>query len=270
MEAEVRAILVGWTDLSVEDKGAFWVIAGRDPYGRAHSGGRDDAISLADDLRAIAEREEAARAAVQNYLLNGPQEHIERIPDVPLPPIEPAPEVAPAADPAPEPAPVDPLAEQPVEQPAEQPPEPQPANASPPAAEPASAPPSDQPLPASDGGAALSYPAYAGTMLQEDRVNFLRGQIAVRVTHLEIDRLQARFDANARARQAQGFSDWHNAQALGLELTPEQQSAYAEWQAADAWVRATKDHADALRTAAVTVGLDMLEAMQTSIEEGWP
>lgn len=115
-----------------------------------------------------------------------------------------------------------------------------------------------------------SAPAYAGTMLQEDRENYLRGVITVRVTQIERNRLEARYDANARERQRVGFVEYHNASDLGLPITDEVRAAYEEFLAADAWVRATKDHADALRNAAITVGLDLLEAMQTSIEEGWP
>lgn len=112
--------------------------------------------------------------------------------------------------------------------------------------------------------------AYAGTMLQEDRENYLRGVITVRVTQIEQNRLQGRYDANARERQRVGFVEFHNASDLGLPITDEVRAAYDEFLAADAWVRATKDHADALRSATITVGLDLLEAMQTSVEENWP
>lgn len=107
-------------------------------------------------------------------------------------------------------------------------------------------------------------------MLQEDRENYLRGVITVRVTQIERNRLEARYDANARERQRVGFVEYHNASDLGLPITDDVRAAYEEFLTAEQWVRATKDHADALRNAAITVGLELLEAMQTSIEEGWP
>lgn len=145
----------------------------------------------------------------------------------------------------------------------EQPPAPAPVQ--PTEQEAVSVPPSEVQETPSGGGA-----AYAGTMLTEDRENYLRGVITVRVTQIERNRLEARYDANAQARQRWGFTEYHNASDLGLPITDEVRAAYQEFLVADQWVRATKDHADALRNAAITVGLPMLEAMQTSIEEGWP
>ena len=51
---EVAAILVGWTNIRVEGRKSFWLIAGIDPSGRAHAGTRADPISLARDLVELA------------------------------------------------------------------------------------------------------------------------------------------------------------------------------------------------------------------------
>lgn len=132
----------------------------------------------------------------------------------------------------------------------------------------ASAPPSaEAAVPSGEAGGGA---AYAGTMLQEDRENYLRGQITVRVTQIEQSRLQGRYDINAQERQRWGFTAFHNLSDLGQPIPDDVRAAYEEFLVADQWARATKDHADALRAAAIAVGLDLLEAMQTSVEEGWP
>jgi len=225
MQDDVAAILEGWTDLRVQDFGPFWLVVGVDPYGTPRGGSRVDVLSLAADLRDIAEREKPAPVEVS--------------PPAPEA-VQPTPQEEASAPPS-----VD--ASSDADGGAAQPEEPPPAQVSPPSA-----------------------PAYAGTMLQEDRENYLRGVITVRVTQIEQNRLQGRYDANARERQRVGFVEFHNASDLGLPITDEVRAAYDEFLAADQWVRATKDHADALRSAAITVGLDLLEAMQTSVEENWP
>jgi len=113
-------------------------------------------------------------------------------------------------------------------------------------------------------------PAYPGMMVREDRENYLRGQITVKATRIEQNRLQGRFDANARERQIWGFKEYHNANDLGLPISVEVHEAYNEFLAADGWIRATKAHADNLRAAAISVDLPMLEAMADQIEDGWP
>lgn len=245
MEEQVTAILDGWTDLRVQDFGPFTLIVGVDPYGVPRGGSRADALSLAADLRDIAEREHARPTDT---------------PPAPPVPVQPTAAEAVSASPVeehetPSTGDVAPQ-EEPYSYPFsapdwgglfETPPTPTPAVVTPPSA-----------------------PAYGGTMLQEDRENYLRGVITVRVTQIERNRLEARYDANAQARQRWGFTEYHNASDLGLPITDEVRAAYQEFLVADQWVRATKDHADALRNAAITVGLDLLEAMQTSIEEGWP
>lgn len=115
-----------------------------------------------------------------------------------------------------------------------------------------------------------SRPAYAGTMLQADRENQLRGLITVRVTQIEKARLAARYDRNAKDRQIWGFTAFQNLSAQELPIPDDVQAAHDEFLVADAWVRATKDHADALREAAITVDLQMLEAMLDQVSEGWP
>jgi hypothetical protein len=147
-QEQVAAILTGWTVTTCADNGAFWTIAGLDPYGRAHSGSRADPIELAHDLARLVE------------------------PPPVLAPVEPAPIMA-TADP--EPSPPAPAAVQPTLQ--------APASAGVEEASPASAP---------------AAPAYPGTMLREDRENYLRGQITVRATRIEQNRLQGRFDVNAQ------------------------------------------------------------------------
>lgn len=144
------------------------------------------------------------------------------------------------------------------------PPAPAPQAVQPTSEEAVSVPPSGEPLTSSGGGA-----AYAGTMLQEDRENYLRGVISVRITEIKRDRLNARFDPSARARQIKGFTDYNN--LAGRAPIPENvQAAYDEFMAAEPWVQATKQHAEDLYAAAATVPLEMLEKMVESIEEGWP
>lgn len=60
MIEEVQKILHGWDNLRIEDNGAYWLIAGG-RHGQSHAGTRDDPISLAYDLVAIA----AAPVSVQ-------------------------------------------------------------------------------------------------------------------------------------------------------------------------------------------------------------
>ena len=116
----------------------------------------------------------------------------------------------------------------------------------------------------------LSYMMLAQRMLREDRENFLRGQITVRATRIEQNRLQGRFDVNAQERQRWGFTTYHNLSDLGQPIPDDVQAAHEEFLQADGWIRATKAHADNLRAAAISVPLEMLEAMQDQIEEGWP
>jgi hypothetical protein len=53
MIAKVKAILSGWDNVRVEDHGAYWLVAGS-YQGQAHAGTREDPISLAHDLVALA------------------------------------------------------------------------------------------------------------------------------------------------------------------------------------------------------------------------
>lgn len=238
MQEEVAAILDGWSDLRVQEHGRFWLIVGIDPHGVPRAGSREDAIGLANDLRAISEAE-APQPQPERVIETLVSEPIEQTP--PPEPVQPTDPVEVSASPVEEPEAPSTGGDAHVEEP-------------PPAAvvtEP-------------------SAPAYPGLMLQEDRENYLRGVITVRVTQIERNRLEARYDANARERQRVGFVEYHNASDLGLPITDEVRAAYEEFLTAEQWVRATKDHADALRNAAITVGLELLEAMQTSIEEGWP
>lgn len=234
MQEDLTAILDGWADVSVGEFETFAIVRAIDPGGteRVAHAARADVAAVA--LVAQYDEEEAAREAAEQAALSI------------TPPAPPIP-VQPTAAEAVSASPVE-VQETPStggDAPQEEPP---------PAAvvtEP-------------------SAPAYPGLMLQKDRENYLRGVITVRVTQIERNRLEARYDANAQARQRWGFTEYHNASDLGLPITDEVRAAYQEFLVADQWVRATKDHADALRAAAITVGLDLLEAMQTSIEEGWP
>jgi hypothetical protein len=219
-EQEVAAILTGWTVTTCADNGAFWTIAGLDPYGRAHSGSRADPIELAHDLARLVE------------------------PPPVLAPVEPAPIMA-TADPEPTP----PTAQ---------------------AIQPDLAPPASAGVEEASPASAPAAPAYPGTMLREDRENFLRGQITVRATRIEQNRLQGRFDVNAQERQRWGFTTYHNLSDLGQPIPDDVSAAHEEFLQADGWIRATKAHADNLRAAAISVPLEMLEAMQNEIEEGWP
>lgn len=242
MEEEVGAILEGWTSLRVQDFGPFTLIVGVDPYGTPRGGSRPDAIGLAHELREISEREaRKVEAAPEPVAIETPEPEAIEPPPAPVAPVQPTEPEAVSASPV------------------EVPEAPSAGDDAPP----------EQPPPAAVVTEPVT-PAYAGTMLQEDRENYLRGVITVRVTQIERNRLEARYDANARERQRVGFVEYHNASDLGLPITDDVRAAYEEFLQAEQWVRATKDHADALRNAAITVGLDLLEAMQASIEEGWP
>lgn len=265
MQEEVTAILDGWSEVRAQDFGAFWLVVGVDPYGTPRGGSREDALSLAADLRDIAEREKPAP--------------LEQAPE-PVSPVQPTDPVQVSASPVevheqPSTGDAAPQGDQHEARLHDVPDAGQAGTETAPAALDA---PTETAAPVESAQTALaadepplgSASSYPGLMLQEDRENYLRGVITVRVTQIERNRLEARYDANARERQRVGFVEYHNASDLGLPITDDVRAAYEEFLAADAWVRATKDHADALRNAAITVGLDLLEAMQTSIEEGWP
>jgi hypothetical protein len=128
------------------------------------------------------------------------------------------------------------------------------------------APPAEEPVELTDA----QRVAYAGTMLQHDRENYLRGLITVRVTQIEKARLAGRYDRNAQDRQIWGWTSFQNLSAQELPIPDDVQNAYDEFLLANAWERATKDHAAALRDAAITVELQMLEAMLDQVSEGWP
>ena len=217
---EVAAILEGWTVTTCAQQGAFWTVAGLDPYGRSHAGSRVDPIALAHDLARCVEPPpileiDPTPAAVQPTLQAEASAGVE--------------ELSPSAPAAP-----------PVEEVEQVEPAPQPSH------------------------------AYPGLLVREDRENFLRGQITVKATRIEQNRLQGRFDVNAQERQRWGFTTYQNLSAQELPITDDVQAAYDEFLQADGWIRATKAHADNLRAAAISVPLEMLEAMQTEIDEGWP
>jgi len=217
---EVAAILEGWTVTTCAQQGAFWTVAGLDPYGRSHAGSRVDPIALAHDLARCVEPPpileiDPTPAAVQPTLQVEASAGVE--------------ELSPSAPAAP-----------PVEEVEQVEPAPQPSH------------------------------AYPGLLVREDRENFLRGQITVKATRIEQNRLQGRFDVNAQERQRWGFTTYQNLSAQELPITDDVQAAYDEFLQADGWIRATKAHADNLRAAAISVPLEMLEAMQTEIDEGWP
>jgi hypothetical protein len=227
---EVAAILKGWTVTTCAQQGAFWTVAGLDPYGRSHAGSRVDPIALAHDL---------ARSVEPPPILE-----IDPTPQ----PVQPTATVEASAG-------VEELSPSaPAAPPVEETPEPQ-HEGEPQVTEAAETQPS---------------PAYPGLMVREDRENYLRGQITVRATRIEQNRLQGRFDVNAQERQRWGFTSFQNLSAQELPITDDVQAAYDEFLQADGWIRATKAHADNLRAAAISVPLEMLEAMQDQIDEGWP
>jgi len=221
IQEEVASILRGWAVTTCAQQGAFWTVAGLDPYGRSHAGSRVDPIALAHDLARCVEPPpileiDPTPAAVQPTLQVEASAGVEEAPPASAPAAPPVEEVE-QAEPAPQPS-----------------------------------------------------PAYPGLMVREDRENFLRGQITVRATRIEQNRLQGRFDVNAQERQRWGFTSFQNLSAQELPIPDDVQAAYDEFLQADGWIRATKAHADNLRAAAISVPLEMLEAMQTEIDEGWP
>ena len=228
---EVAAILEGWTVTTCAQQGHFWTIAGLDPYGRSHAGSRVDPIALARDLARCVE----------------PPPILEVAPEPQLEPSEPPP-TAHAIQPD-----LALTASAGVEE-------------APPASAPAAlADEVEQVEPAPQPS-----PSYPGLMVREDRENFLRGQITVRATRIEQNRLQGRFDVNAQERQRWGWVTYQNLRAKELPIPDDVSAAYEEFLAADGWIKATKAHADNLRAAAISVPLEMLEAMQDQIDEGWP
>ncbi|NBW21241.1 MAG: hypothetical protein EBR82_76095 [Caulobacteraceae bacterium] len=227
---EVAAILRGWAVTTCVQQGWFWTIGGLDPYGRAHSGSRVDPIALAHDL---------ARCVEPPPILE-----IDRTPAAVQPTLQ-----AEASAGVEDLSPSTPAAPH-----VEETPEPQ-HEGEPQVTEAAETQPS---------------PAYPGMLVREDRENYLRGQITVRATRMEQNRLQGRFDVNAQERQRWGFTTYQNLSAQELPIPDDVQAAYDEFLQADGWIRATKAHADNLRAAAISVPLEMLEAMQDQIDEGWP
>jgi len=238
IQEEVAAILEGWTVTTCAQQGAFWTVAGLDPYGRSHAGSRVDPIALAHDLARCVE----------------PPPILEVAPEPQPEPSEPSPtaqaiqpDLAPEASAGVEGAPPPPSA--------------------PAALADNAANPYVQPVDVTAQASAASYP---GMMVREDRENYLRGQITVRATRIEQNRLQGRFDVNAQERQRWGWVNYQNLRAKELPIPDDVSAAYEEFLAADGWIKATKAHADNLRAAAISVPLEMLEAMQDQIEEGWP
>jgi hypothetical protein len=69
-------------------------------------------------------------------------------------------------------------------------------------------------------------PSYPGLMVREDRENFLRGQITVRATRIEQNRLQGRFDVNAQERQRWGWVNYQNLRAKELPIPDDVSAAY--------------------------------------------
>ena len=229
-EEQVAAILEGWTVTTCAQQGHFWTVAGLDPYGRSHAGSRVDPIALAHDLARCVEPPPILEIDPTPELVQ-PTVLVEASAGVE--------ELSPSAPAAPH---------------VEETPEPQ-HEGEPQVKEAAETQPS---------------PAYPGLMVREDRENFLRGQITVRATRIEQNRLQGRFDVNAQERQRLGWVNYQNLRAKELPIPDDVSAAYEEFLAADGWIKATKAHADNLRAAAISVPLEMLEAMQDQIEEGWP
>lgn len=62
-------LLPNWANVTVEDRGAFWLVMGVDPWGVPRSGADADLDTLAARLTAVALREQRARAAVEPVTL---------------------------------------------------------------------------------------------------------------------------------------------------------------------------------------------------------
>jgi hypothetical protein len=129
--------------------------------------------------------------------------------------------------------------------------------------------PQDEPPPATFGPQAAPG-AYAGTMVIPDEEGPLRGHLAKRITEIEEDRRSAVDEPNARERQNNGFVAYQNLSAQELPIPDDVRAAYEEWLAVQAKLNAITAHARELRKAAISVPMDMLRAMVTGVEEGWP
>jgi hypothetical protein len=90
------------------------------------------------------------------------------------------------------------------------------------------------------------------------------------ITLSEKDRLTAACDPSRWQTLSQTWQDVHNADVLGVPVTPQQRFAAGEFVALRSRAEAIRAHADALRDAALAANGDMLKAMHKSLGDGWP
>jgi len=100
--------------------------------------------------------------------------------------------------------------------------------------------------------------------------DLLIGKICAASVRIRKNRIEARYDANARERQRNSWLAYTHKSDLGLPISEEEQAAYAEWLGASEFDRKTRDHSDAICAAAIDAPLEMLRVMFAHIEEGWP
>ena len=113
------------------------------------------------------------------------------------------------------------------------------------------------------GAAALSPaavpPAYPGTMITENERATLTGLLLGQIARHAKERIEARYDANARHGIAQTMSDYTNKVALQLPVSDAERDAFDDAQAADRWIGATQAFRDQLFGSLADLPLNMLQ-----------
>jgi hypothetical protein len=116
---------------------------------------------------------------------------------------------------------------------------------------------------------AAAPPAYPGTMITENERATLTGLLLGQIARYAKERIEARYDANARHGIAQTMSDYTNKVALQLPVSDAERDAFDDAQAADRWIGATQAFRDQLFGSLADLPINML---QHYVVEGapWP
>jgi hypothetical protein len=106
---------------------------------------------------------------------------------------------------------------------------------------------------------------YPGIAILPDELGAARSAVVFSITEAELARVAAATDPGLWQTLTQAMSDFNNGDRR--EQTVANAMAFMEAEKRD---KAIRDHADALRRAAMTADKDMLAAMLAAMNEGWP